>query len=50
MASSRVDGMSSTLRYASMVDTFLPIVTGPELSLLLRARMVSLLAFASRSS
>ncbi len=50
MASSREEGMSSTLRYASTVDTFLPAVTGAEPSLLLSARMVSWLAFSSRSS
>ena len=50
IASSREEGMSSTLRYASTVDTFLPAVTGPELSLLLSARMVSWLAFSSKSS
>lgn len=41
MASSRVVGMSSTLRYASTVDIFLPAVEGAALSLLFRARMVS---------
>lgn len=50
MASSREVGISSTLRYASTVDTFRPAVSGAEPSLVFSARMVSWLAFSSKSS
>ena len=50
MASSREVGMSSTRRYASTADTFRPAVTAVAPSVLFSARMVSWLAFASRSS